>query len=220
MELKGKIIDFLGDSITEGAGVSDVGRNRYDHVIERRCGLKAVYNYGVGGSRLAHQIRPSENPRHDLCFCGRAYDLNRDADIIVVFGGVNDYLHGDAPVGKEGDNTPATFCGAVEWLMSFLQAEYADKVIVFVTPAHCRQDQAVSDNPAKQADAMPLPAYIDVIERAAGRHGIPVLNLYEELGLDPNIPKHMEEYAPDGLHFNDKGHAVIAEKIIQMLEGL
>lgn len=220
MELKGKIIDFLGDSITEGVGVSDIENNRYDHVIERRCGLKAVYNYGVGGSRLAHQIKPSDKPRHDLCFCGRAYDLNREADIIVVFGGVNDYLHGDAPVGKEGDDTPATFYGAVEWLMSFLQTEYADKVIVFLTPAHCCLDQAPSGNPAKQADAMPLAEYINVIKKAGIRHGIPVLDMYEELGLDPNIPEHMEEYAPDGLHFNDKGHSVIAEKIIQLLETL
>ena len=31
MELKGKTINFLGDSITEGVGVSDIQNNRYDN---------------------------------------------------------------------------------------------------------------------------------------------------------------------------------------------
>ena len=103
MDLKGKIIDFLGDSITEGVGVQDRINNRFDRVLERNCGLKATYNYGIGGTRLAHQRTPSEKPRHDLCFCGRAYDMNKDADIIVVYGGTNDYGHGDAPFGEYGD---------------------------------------------------------------------------------------------------------------------
>ena len=36
MELKGKIVDFLGDSITEGVGVTDRATNRYDNVMKRR----------------------------------------------------------------------------------------------------------------------------------------------------------------------------------------
>ena len=60
MELKGKIIDFLGDSITEGYGVSDKENNRYDNILKRECELKATYNYGIGGTRLAHQTKPSE----------------------------------------------------------------------------------------------------------------------------------------------------------------
>lgn len=218
MELEGKIIDFLGDSITEGVGVEDIENNRYDNIIKRRCKLKAVYNYGVGGTRLAHQRKPSEKPRYDLCFCGRAYDLNPNADIIIVFGGVNDYLHGDAPVGTPGDNTSATFYGAVEWLMSFLQTEYEDKTIVFLAPAHCYLDRVPHDNPAKQPDARPLSDYVRIIEETASRHNIPILNMYKELGLDPNIPEIMEEYVPDGIHFNDKGHAVIADKLIDFLK--
>ena len=53
MELNGKIINFLGDSITEGTGVSDL-ENRYDNRLKRMCNLKEVHNYGIGGPRLAH----------------------------------------------------------------------------------------------------------------------------------------------------------------------
>jgi len=224
MELKGKIIDFLGDSITEGVGVADRKNNRYDNVLKRECGLKEVFNYGVGGTRLAHQRTPSAKPRHDLCFCGRAYDLNKNADIIVVYGGVNDYIHGDAPVGQFGDTTPATFCGAVSFLMNFLKTQYAGKTIVFMTPARLCYDSMTgaqpSIRPIKQADALPLLGYIDIIQKTAEQYSIPVLNLYENLGIDPTNPEEKEKYTADGLHFNDAGHHVIAARLREFLQAL
>lgn len=224
MILENKIIDFLGDSITEGVGVEDCENNRYDNVIKRKCHLKAAYNYGIGGTRFAHQSVPSEKPRHDLCFCGRVYDIHPDADIIIVYGGVNDYIHGDAPIGTPKDTTPATFYGAVEFLMHYLKKTFPEKTIVFLTPAHsCYSDireWKPSPRPIKRADALPVTGYIDIIIEKAKEHDIPVLNLYEKLGIDPNRPKDKERYTFDGLHFNDAGHAVIAERVIAFLEEL
>ena len=224
MQLKGKIIDFLGDSITEGTGVEDRANNRYDNVLKREYDLKAVYNYGIGGSRLAHQTTPSEKPRFDLCFCGRAYDLNRDADIIVVYGGVNDYIHGDAPIGQMGDATPATFCGAVRFLMNLLKTEYPGKQIVFMTPARLFYDNAdgskPSARPIKRADALALLGYTKIIKDTAAQFDIPVLDLYEKLGIDPTDPAQREKYTSDGLHFNDAGHSVIAARLGEFLESL
>ena len=224
MILEGKTIDFLGDSITEGVGVSDIANNRYDNVLKRKCNLKAAYNYGVGGTRLAHQTAPTEKPRHDLCFCGRAYDLNREADVIVVYGGVNDYIHGDAPIGTPEDNTPATFYGAVEFLMNFLKTTYEGKKIIFMTPAHCCYGEITDRKPSpwemKKPDAMPLVNYVNIIVEKGRQHGIPVLNLYEKLGIDPNREEDREAYTVDGLHFNDAGQAILADCLIHFLEEL
>lgn len=224
MELKGKIIDFLGDSITEGVGVSDTKNNRYDNVMKRNYGLAEVYNYGIGGSRLAHQSKPSEKPRHDLCFCGRVYDLNKDADIIVVYGGVNDYFHGDAPIGKMGDTTPATFYGAVRFLMNFLKTEFCGKTIVFMSPARFFYDgmdgSAPSKRPQKLPDALPVLGYTEIIKETAKLFDIPVLDLYEKLGIDPTNPDEKEKYTADGLHFNDAGQHFIAKALGDFLLAL
>jgi len=224
MELKGKVIDFLGDSITEGVGVTDRKNNRYDNVLKETSQLKAVYNYGVGGSRLAHQRMPSAKPRHDLCFCGRAYDLNKEADIIVVYGGVNDYIHGDAPIGQFGDTTPATFCGAVRFLMHFLKNTYASKTVVFMTPARLCYDGMTGEKPSiranKKADALPLLGYTEIIKKTAALYDIPVLDLYENLGIDPTKPEEKEKYTVDGLHFNDAGHHVLAARLRAFLMAL
>lgn len=224
MELKGKVVDFLGDSLTEGVGVTDRENNRYDRVILRECGLKAANNYGIGGTRLAHQRQPSDKPRYDLCFCGRAYDLDPTADVIVVFGGVNDFIHGDAPFGSEEDKTPVTFCGGVEFLMTLLQETYPDAAIVFMTPARMRFfelcDTQASQRPGKLADAKPLAAYVDVIKAAGKRHNIPVLDLYTKLPIDPKVEEDEKRYTVDGLHLNDAGHAVLAQCLIDFLEQL
>jgi lysophospholipase L1-like esterase len=223
MELKGKIIDFLGDSITEGVGVYDQN-NRYDNVAHRRLELAAHYNYGIGGTRLAHQSAPSEIPRYDLCFCGRAYLLEKSADLIVVYGGVNDYIHGDAYFGKMEDRTPATFCGAVYFLMNFLKTNYEGKQIVFMTPAHMHfkgiSDKCLSGRPMKKPDAQPLSAYVEVIKARGEELGIPVLDLFEKLPIDPNNESDREKYTVDGLHFNDIGHKILANTLCDFLESL
>jgi lysophospholipase L1-like esterase len=223
MELKGKIIDFLGDSITEGVGVYDQN-NRYDNAAHRRLELAAHYNYGIGGTRLAHQSAPSEIPRYDLCFCGRAYMLEKSADLIVVYGGVNDYIHGDAYFGKMEDRTPATFCGAVYFLMNFLKTNYEGKQIVFMTPAHMHfkgiSDKCLSGRPMKKPDAQPLSAYVEVIKARGEELGIPVLDLFEKLPIDPNNESDREKYTVDGLHFNDIGHEILANTLCDFLESL
>ncbi len=218
MILDGKIIDFLGDSITEGMGVTDIVNCRYDHVIKRKCNLKATYNYGISGTRLAHQSAPSECPRNDLCFCGRAYYLNRDADIIVVYGGVNDFIGGDAPIGSQEDKTPATFYGAVEFLMHFLKETYRDKTIVFMTPARCDRKPLSCKTQGKSA--LPLVDYVNIIVEKGKAHNIPVLNLYENLGIDPNNEEDREKYTADGLHFNEEGHEILADCLIDFLKSL
>lgn len=223
MELKGKIIDFLGDSITEGVGVCDQN-NRYDNIAHRRLGLAAHYNYGIGGTRLAHQSAPSETPRYDLCFCGRAYLLDKSADLIVVYGGVNDYIHGDAYFGKMEDRTPETFCGAVYFLMNFLKTNYEGKKIVFMTPAHMHfrgiSDKCLTGRPMKKPDSQPLSAYVEVIKARGKELGIPVLDLFEKLPIDPNNESDREKYTVDGLHFNDDGHEILANTLCDFLESL
>ena len=225
MQLKGMKVAFLGDSITEGVGVKDRENNRYDQILKHECELGAVYNYGVSGTRLAHQSVPSDNPRHDLCFCGRAYDMNSAADTVVVYGGINDYIHGDAPVGNYGDRTPATFCGGVWFLMNLLRGKYPGRTIVFMTPARCAfGPDGVYTQPSgrkmKKADAMPVLGYVEIIQKTAPEFGIHVLDLYHELPIDPIKEEDFVKYTSDGLHFNDEGHHVLANCLKTFLENI
>ena len=225
MNVKGFKVNFLGDSITEGVGVTDIANSRYDNRLKVLCQLSAVNNYGISGTRLAHQIHASENPRFDLCFCGRAYNMDTSADMVIVYGGVNDYIHGDASFGQPGDTTPATFCGAVYFLMKYLKENYAGKPVIFVTPArmflrHEVDDLQPSVHPRKNAVGKVLQAYVNVIIKTGKQFGIPVLDLYRTLGLDPHDEACFEAYTVDGLHFNDAGQGVLAQRLKEFIEAL
>ena len=150
--------------------------------------------------------------------------MSKKADIVVVYGGVNDYIHGDAYFGTMEDKTPTTFCGAVYYLMDYLKTEYAGKPIVFMTPAHMffkgTSDKDVSPRPMKKPDAKPLQAYVDVIKARGKEFNIPVLDLFENLGIDPNNEEDRAKYTTDGLHLNDDGHAILARVLGDFLETL
>ena len=224
MDITGFKVNFLGDSITEGMGVLDKKKARYDRRLLRMCNLSEVNNYGISGTRLAHQMSASKNPRQDLCFCGRAYNMDKSADMVIVYGGVNDYIHGDAPFGEIGDKTNATFCGAVYFLMDYLKKTYAGRPVVFLTPARCIFGDAdyryPSTHPAKREDARALVEYVRIIVETAKQFDIPALNLYENLGIDPVDEESRNKYTADGLHFNDCGHEVLAECIKNFIDAL
>lgn len=207
MELKNIKANFLGDSITEGHGTSDLATKPFHQLIAKKYGMAAARNYGIGGTRLAKQVKPSVNARWDLDFCSRFSEMDDDAQLVVVFGGTNDFGHGDAPIGEFTDRTPDTFYGACHTLMSGLLNKYPDARIVFMTPLH----RISEDTP--DVKGYVLKQYVEMIKEVAEYYSIPVLDLWSVSGLQPRVDVIKEKYVPDGLHPNDLGHEKMADVI-------
>lgn len=217
MEIQNKKIAFLGDSITEGAGASCPEKG-YVSVFNRISGAD-VKNYGVGGTRIARQRHPSSEPRFDLDFVRRVDDMDEDADIVAVFGGTNDYGHGDAPLGTFESRDVYTFYGAMHTLCQKLINKYPKTVIIFITPLH-RLNEKLGLNDWGIRNAAPLSVYVDIIKEVARYYSLPVLDLYAMSGLQPEIDVIRELYMPDGLHPNDAGAELIAKRIMGFLKSL
>lgn len=216
MELKGTKINFLGDSITEGAGTSSHDK-MFTMLIEREYGA-ICQNYGIGGTRIARQKTPTEE-KWDRDFISRVPEMDNDADIVVVFGGTNDFGHGDAPLGTMSDRTPYTFYGALHCLYTALTEKYPDVPVVILTPLHrLNEDSPKGDN--KPEPVGTLKEYVNIIREVAEYYSLPVLDLFKESGLQPKIPVIQQKYVPDGLHPNDDGNAILAHKIARFLEML
>ena len=207
MELKGTKINFLGDSITEGAGTSSPDR-MFTMLIEREYGA-ICQNYGIGGTRIARQKTPTEE-KFDRDFISRVPEMDNDADIVVVFGGTNDFGHGDAPLGTMNDRTPYTFYGALHCLYTALTEKYPDVPVVILSPKGDNKPEPVGT----------LKEYVNIIREVAEYYSFPVLDLYKESGLQPKVPVIQQKYVPDGLHPNDDGNAILAHKIARFLETL
>jgi len=212
MNLQGLKINFLGDSITEGHGCSCEAA-RFSDMIAAQYGA-ITRNYGIGGTRLARQSAPSDDPRHDLDFPSRVAEMDADADLIVVFGGTNDFGHGDAAFGKFSDRTVDTFCGALHVLFTSLLEKYPDKPIMVMTPLH-RSSECMPNMHGKV-----LKEYVDMIRQTAEYYSLPVLDLFAVSGIQPAVPVMKEKFMPDGLHPNDAGHVILTNKIAKFIESL
>lgn len=74
MEWKGLTINFLGDSITEGAGASSKD-SVYHAVLSKEVGLAKARNYGISATRFAMQkgtpLRPKDDYVDVNSFCKR-----------------------------------------------------------------------------------------------------------------------------------------------------
>lgn len=215
MELKGKTIAFLGDSITEGVGVS-CQEARYSDVLVRLGEFGKGINYGISATRIAKQrVRQWDGDIDIMSFCERYDRMDDDVDIVLVFGGTNDYGHGDAPFGSFEDRTMDTYCGALHYLMKGLIEKYPTGQIVFATPLHREGENVPNDS-----NHLPMKPYVDKIRETAEYYSIPVIDLYREGGICPEIPAHKEAYVPDGLHPNDAGAEKIAKKMLSFLQNL
>ena len=218
MELKNVKANFLGDSITEGYGTTNYDTKPFHQLIAKKYGMAAARNYGIGGTRFAKQSKPSANERWDLDFCARFAEMDDDASLIVVFGGTNDFGHGDAPIGSMADRTPDTFYGACHYLMSGLINKYPDARIVFMTPLHrISEENVVKEN---GLDGTKLVTYVNIIKEVAEFYSLPVLDLWSVSGLQPRVDVIKAKYVPDGLHPNDLGHERMAEVIGAYLAAL
>lgn len=246
MILEGKKINFLGDSISFGFGLLDLPELPEDfdpaamapednpllgidpdslegsfvNNLRDECKLAAARNYGVCGSRIARQ---HDDGRFDMfpdTFCDRAARMDPDADIVVVFGGTNDYGHGNAPFGSFDDRDDSTFCGALHVLFRKLIGKYPAAEIVICTPLHrIDEDDPLGDG-SKLVPGKPLIEYVKAIRRAAEYYSLPLLDLYACSGLQPNVPVIAEKYCPDGLHPNKAGYVILTRRIRRFLEAL
>ena len=216
MELKGKKIHFLGDSITQGHGASDEAHG-FVSVFGRKTGA-LVRNYGVGGTRIAKQKTPSQWEWFDLDFNQRADQMDADADVVVVFGGTNDFGHGDAPFGTMDDSTEFTFCGAVKCLLEKLINRYPEARIVMATPLH----RLGENDPVNEIgiERPLLSEYVRAEKEIAAMYSVSVIDLWATSGIQPCVPAQKELFTADGLHPNDKGAERVADVMIAFLKTL
>ena len=204
VEIRGDIkINALGDSLTYGDKLKDRSL-AYPNVVSAKCGAAVLNGYGLNGSCVAGM-----NPARLL---DRYPAMERDVNLILVFGGSNDYGGANmdgTQLGAFGDLTGDTFYGGLNLMMCGLKQMYPDGEIVFMTPprrwAYTRKNKLGYD----------LGQYAAAIREEASFWGIRVIDLYSEPGLD--FAGKQASYLVDGLHPNKTGHALIGDCVYRRL---
>ena len=203
---------FLGDSVTEGVGAS-VPENSYVHLVEKALSCQ-VLNYGISGTRIAKQTNPTcYATRWDLDFCLRAQTMPTEADLVFVFGGINDFQHGDALLGEISSEDPYTFCGGVRNLLITLVETYGKEKLCLLLPPHlCHEQGRPCKGPDGTQQGADYEVYVELLKTIASEYVSGIIDLYHA-GYPKPLCDTGDTYTVDGIHPSDEGHRVIAEKI-------
>lgn len=211
----------IGDSITE-----DNFRATYHYwsYIMAETGLSFV-NMGVSGT--GYKAEGSGNK----AFYKRVPSMAADADIITIFGGVNDIVLSNADIGTATDTGTATICGCVNETIDAIEQIYpAHMPLGIISPLPCACVDTVVNihpiqNPSDESCRMTL--FVEQLALICRHRGIPFLDLFHRSNLRPWHQECNEKYfscesirTGDGLHPNGYGHRLIYRQIMEFVKQL
>ena len=213
-----KKVNFLGDSVTKGENSADSYKRMKDDniasIVKEHFGFSVARNYGIGGSRI------TTHGGNNNGMIDRYNNMDNDADLIVLWGGTNDF-GGNVEIGNLNlnnltDNTK--FKTAFYNLLKALIEKYPGKQLLVITPMHRKDGKP--DNVTNSAGHV-LKDYRNAEIEIAELLGIPVLDMWSELGGTPFIDSFKTNYMPDGLHPSILGmRTYVGERICNKIKNI
>lgn len=207
-------IGFLGDSITQGVNTT---KTYHQYIAENAWKSKIwvdAINYGIGGTTVATQSGRSDS------FIERKDTVAEDCDVIVIFGGTNDYGASNA-LGAIDDGQENTFLGAYSLLIDWYHINRPNAKIICCTPLRRYYKGSTTvwkdAHTLKNSAGLTLQDYAEAVRDVAREKAVPVVDLYFESGLDFRLENIRTQYGADGLHPNAEGHKYFYPMILQKI---
>lgn len=213
----------LGDSITYGTGTTTI----YYQYLNRNLGKFTTTNYGVGGSSITPKT--GTYPEWDTAqsFLERYSAMSNNGDVIIVFGGVNDWVTGRT-LGDIASTDTYTFYGAMKALCSGLITKYPNKQIVFFSSPQNdyvnRKASIPSDNEYyNNVDGynrlgLKLEDYTKAMKEVCDIYGIPCDRLDTKCWYGLSGLLQDGTISSDGLHPNANGHKILAKNMANFIK--
>ena len=148
--LEGKSINVMGDSYVADVSLPD--GKIWPRLLAEKYEMD-YRSYGQSGNAIGSPAA-SGTP-----MVQRYTQMRSGVDIVFVIGGRNDYNQ-SYPVGKVGDATADTYCGALALLIDGLRAKYPDSLILFSTSWYVNDEmKAYTDATLAVCEAKGIPCF-------------------------------------------------------------
>ena len=197
MPMKGKIVAFLGDSIT-----SPSVYGLYTKLFAERSGA-TIENFGVAGKDYAAGEISSQ-----------AANLTGNEDVVIVMGGTNDFGHNRAigAIYNESNGTiipttdTTTTCSGVHAVIQGIYAKCPTAKIIIITPPQ-KGNGWTANTQGKY-----LYEYVDAIKKVAQLYGVLVVDQFANCNINPVFSAMKSKYFnTDGTHPNNLYHQLLAD---------
>lgn len=192
----------IGDSITYGAGASTTS-NGYAPLLSNKLGTSFT-NYGTSGSTFKGQ------------FSKLSATATAQADLITIALGINDYYQ-SVELGTLGVDGEDTIYGRVKmWCDKLIELmkNGCNAKIIFLTPLQAKL--AFNGSAEKpNSKGVTLNQVRNAIIETCARYRFPVIDMYKYSGFYYNDTddNNLDTYLADGVHPNDSGHEIMANKL-------
>lgn len=219
---KGKRVGFLGDSITQNA--------EYVNSYASLTGCTAM-NYGVSATHMARKNSSDTN-----AFERRYTSMAKNLDMVIVFGGTNDFGHtttAEFGAFTDGPKTAKyTFYAGLHRLFKGLHDRYPKIPVVIMLPIHhgteidvpeyiINSDKSFTEG-TNPTTGKTFREYVNAIREVAAFYSLIVLDAYSYSGLSPmtEIGAENRVFFRDGLHLNAAGGERLARWMYPQLEAV
>ena len=129
-----------------------------------------------------------------------AVEDSGEYDLVVVFGGINDFIR-SIPMGESSGDILSDFIPAVDHFFSYLVNNFVNARIVVFTPLHTFATWANTVGNKQEV-------YADYIKSVAKKYHLPILDLTNESGFYPDVPAFSRRWTlmPAGYDVTDGVH--------------
>lgn len=187
--LKGKIISFVGDSITRGGITGGHLEHPFPELIGNILHCTS-HNYGVDGSTLAN----NSNAHSPIVDRVSKTDIDEDSDVIMLMGGVNDLNYTDS-LGTYDSTDTKTIYGALNSIGNTLMNDFPSATVIFCS--NLRKANMVKN------DNYSLKQVNQAIKDVARKFGFVFFDLYNQAPMyDPAISTLQSRWNTDSTHPN------------------
>ena len=206
---KNKKITCYGDSIT--------AQNQWQPHVANYFGCTMI-NKGVGGTTVFNNGNKEviEDVERDSWMCSddRINLIPTDSDVILVFGGHNDWGYENLQMGVLGDGNliDSTFKSAYSLMLKKLITKFPNARIITMTPVGGRTETE-KGNTDKQFYIRDLcmTDFANAVKEVSAYYGIPCIDINGESGIST---LNHDTYIADVIHPNSEGGKLIANAVI------
>ena len=166
---KGKKFVSYGDSITQG--------NTWQNYVVNELGVSHT-NLGLSSSCISSFDTWAVSMSDDT----RINGIPEDTDILTIMGGTNDWAS-RISIGTIDDDTRDTFIGGYKYLIEKVMQRIPNARIILMTPPFGYYNSGVGTGEINGVGTK-LIEYINAVKSVAEYYKLPLINMYQDLGIN------------------------------------